>query len=357
MAPIMIMAGGTGGHIFPALAVAKHLQANGSEVFWLGSPQGLETRLVPTHGFKLETIDVVGLRSTGLVRKLVAPIQVTAAVVQAMRIIRRYRPQAALGMGGFASGPGGLAAWLLRVPLIIHEQNTIPGITNRILARLATQVFTAFPNTFPTAHTCGNPVRAEIAALPPPATRWQTRTGQLRLLVLGGSQGAKALNDIVPAALKLIPANIRPQVRHQTGTATLEATATGYKQHDVAAEIVSFIDNMAEAYGWADLVVARAGALTLSELAAAGLGALLVPFPHAVDDHQTHNAAWLVQAGAAKLLPQQTLTAENLAACILPFAENRMRALELAEAARNQAQIAATQTIAQACINLGRNRG
>lgn len=355
MGSILIMAGGTGGHIFPALAVAKYLQATGSQVLWLGSPQGLETRLVPEHGFTLEIIKISGLRSTGIMRKLKAPFQVTGAVLQAINIIRRYRPIAALGMGGFASGPGGLAAWMLGVPLIIHEQNKIPGFTNKSLSRLATRVFQAFPDTFPTATraiTCGNPVREEIAALPPPQQRWEQRTGALRLLVLGGSQGAKALNDTVPAALNLIPINLRPQVRHQTGAANLNATALAYREQSVEAEVTAFIDNMAEAYGWADLVIARAGALTLSELAAAGLGSLLVPFPHAVDDHQTQNAHWLVQAGAAKLLPQQDLTAQLLAATVLPFAENRIRALDLAQAARSQAQIAATQTIAQGCLDV-----
>lgn len=353
MVQIMIMAGGTGGHIFPALAVATHLRQQGCDIIWLGSTQGLETRLVPQHGFKLETIQIAGLRSVGFMRKLKAPIQVTKALFQAQRIIQTYKPKAVLGMGGFASGPGGIAAWLAGIPLIIHEQNKIPGVTNRVLARFATKVFQAFPNSFPTATraiTCGNPVRQEIIALPSPTIRWQERTGNLRLLILGGSQGANILNETVPAAINLISSELRPQIRHQTGAATVDATIATYQKYGINATVTPFINDMAEAYGWADLAIARAGALTLAELAAAGLGAILVPYPHAVDDHQTLNAAWLVQANAAQLLPQYQLTADSLANAIKPLVENRIHALKLATAARVQAQTAATQTIAQACL-------
>lgn len=355
MGSVMIMAGGTGGHIFPALAVAKRLQSLGCEVFWLGSAQGLEARLVPEHGFELETLAVTGLRSSGIVRKLKAPLQITKAVVQATTIIRRRRPHVAVGMGGFASGPGGIAAWTLQVPLVIHEQNKIPGLTNRWLARLARRVFQAFPSTFPpqlNAVTCGNPVRTEIASLPAPELRWAERTGPMRLLILGGSQGASALNQVVPEALSLLPAEVRPQVTHQTGSKDLEATQAAYLKHGIVAEVTAFIRDMAGTYAWADLAIARAGALTLAELAAAGLGALLVPFPHAVDDHQTHNAAWLVDAGAAQLLPQQHLTAQSLAATLLPLAQERKQTLLLSQNARNQAQIAASDIIAKACLGL-----
>lgn len=356
MGPIMVMAGGTGGHVFPALAVAQRLRESGREVFWLGTSHGLEARLVPEQGIPLERLPVEGLRGTGLGRWLAAPPRLIHALFQAFRVMRRRRPSVALGMGGFAAGPGGLMAWLLRVPLVIHEQNRVPGLTNRWLARLATRVFEAFPGSFPVyrqAQTCGNPVRREIATLPAPELRWADREGPLRLLVLGGSQGARALNETMPAALALLPLASRPQVRHQSGTRTLEATQAAYQTHGVEAEIASFIRDMAVAYAWADLVVARAGALTLSELAAAGLGALLVPFPHAVDDHQTHNAAWLVEAGAARLLPQAALTAERLADELRPFLRDRTQALKLAQAARTQAAISADQVLAQVCLDLG----
>jgi len=356
MGPVMVMAGGTGGHVFPALAVAERLRESGREVFWLGTPRGLEARLVPQQGIPLERLSVEGLRGTGPKRWLLAPLQLTLALMQAFRVIRRRRPGVALGMGGFAAGPGGLMAWLLGVPLVVHEQNRLPGLTNRWLARLAVRVFEAFPGSFPAhrrAQACGNPVRREIVALAAPEVRWAGRSGPLRLLVLGGSQGARVLNETLPTALALLPVETRPQVRHQAGALTLEAAQAAYRACGVAAEVTPFIQDMAAAYAWADLVVARAGALTLSELAAAGLGALLVPFPYAVDDHQTHNAAWLVEAGAARLLPQAQLTAERLAAELQPFVEDRRRALTLAEAARAQAETAAAETVARACLALG----
>jgi UDP-N-acetylglucosamine--N-acetylmuramyl-(pentapeptide) pyrophosphoryl-undecaprenol N-acetylglucosamine transferase len=355
MGPVMVMAGGTGGHVFPALAVAEQLRAAGCEVFWLGTPQGLEARLVPERGIPVEWIPVQGLRGSGLRRLLQAPLRLALALYRAFLVIRRRRPFCALGMGGFAAGPGGLMAWLLGVPLVVHEQNRIPGLTNRWLGRLATRVFEAFPGSFPEArraHACGNPVRPEIAALPPPRERFAGRRGPLRLLVLGGSQGARVLNERVPEALALLPAEQRPEVRHQAGPQTLEAARAAYAAADVSAAVTPFIADMADAYGWADLVVTRAGALTLSELAAAGLGALLVPFPHAVDDHQTRNAAWLVEAGAARLLPQAALDAPRLAAALGPFLEGREQALTLAEAARRLAMTEAAATVAQACLDL-----
>lgn len=365
MGSVMIMAGGTGGHIFPALAVAKLLQQDGREVFWLGSNQGLETKLVPEHGLPLETIAVRGLRGNGLLRQIQAPIQLALAFAQTWHIIRKHKPAVALGMGGFATGPGGIVARLMGIPLIIHEQNSIPGLTNRWLAKLARRVYEAFPGSFPAAVqaiTCGNPVRATIVNLPSPAVRWAERggvgyphvsgCGPMRLLVLGGSQGAKAINEILPQALSLLPVAIRPQVRHQTGPSTLEATQRLYQAQGITAEVTAFISDMAEAYAWADLAIARAGALTLSELAAAGLGSLLVPFPHAVDDHQTHNAAWLVNAGAAKLLPQRDLTATSLATTLRPLLEDRGITLKWATAARSMAKTAAAETIAQACMEL-----
>ncbi len=352
----MIMAGGTGGHIFPALAVAERLRVAGHEVFWLGSSQGLETKLVPEYRFPLEVLPIAGIRSTSITRKLQAPGQMARALFKASKIIKERRPKVALGMGGFAAGPGGLIAWKHKIPLVIHEQNSIPGMTNRWLSRLATKIYQAFPDSFPAsknAQVCGNPVRQEIIDLPDPKQRWQGRgTSPLRLLILGGSQGAKILNETVPKALTLLPNNLNIQIRHQTGTATLELAQEAYKSHGIDAQVMPFIHNMAEAYGWADLAIARAGALTLAELAAAGLGSLLIPFPYAVDDHQTHNAAWLVKAQAAHLLPQNTLTAESLAQALQPYTQDRTQALKLAQAAREQAQTTATETIAEACTEL-----
>lgn len=357
MGPVMIMAGGTGGHVFPALAVARRLRELGGEVFWLGTPTGLEARLVPEQGIPMEWIPIQGLRSSGLRRWLRAPFQMTRALLRVALVIRRRRPAVALGMGGFVAGPGGLMARLLGVPLVIHEQNRIPGLTNQWLARLATRVFEAFPDSFPAARraqTCGNPVRPEIAALAPPEQRFADRQGPLRLLVLGGSLGALALNETVPRALALLPPEHRPRVRHQAGAATLAAAQAAYAASAVEAEVCPFIADMAEAYGWADLVLARAGALTLSELAAAGVGALLVPYPHAVDDHQTRNASWLVEAGAAYLLPQGELTPAGLAAVLAELGADRPRVLKLAQAARAQARTTAAEVVARACLEVAR---
>jgi UDP-N-acetylglucosamine--N-acetylmuramyl-(pentapeptide) pyrophosphoryl-undecaprenol N-acetylglucosamine transferase len=357
MRPVMVMAGGTGGHVFPALAAAQRLRERGAEVFWLGSRKGLEARLVPEQGIAMEWIQVEGLRGSGLKRWLKAPLMLSLALLQAFRVIRRRRPAVALGMGGFAAGPGGLMARLLGVPLVVHEQNKVPGLTNQWLARIATRVFEAFPGSFPPqrhARACGNPVRREIAALAPPAERFAGRSGALRLLVLGGSLGARVLNETVPGALALLEPGIRPRVRHQAGSRTLEAARSAYREAGVEAQVTPFIEEMAEAYGWADLVIGRAGALTLSELAAAGVGALLVPYPHAVDDHQTKNAAWLTEAGAAVLLPQSQLSPQRLAALLQPFAEERGKALALAEAARSRAMTEAAETVAGACLEVAK---
>jgi UDP-N-acetylglucosamine--N-acetylmuramyl-(pentapeptide) pyrophosphoryl-undecaprenol N-acetylglucosamine transferase len=349
------MAGGTGGHVFPALATAKRLQELGAEVFWLGTRHGLEARLVPEQGIAIEWIAVQGLRGAGLGRLLRAPFGVAQAAFQALRVLRRRRPAAALGMGGFVSGPGGLVAWMLGVPLLVHEQNRIPGLTNRWLARVAQRVFEAFPGSFPArlgAVACGNPVRSEIASLPPPGQRLKGRKPPLRLLVLGGSQGARALNLVLPEALTRLDPAVRPEVRHQAGARNLEQARAAYRAAGVQADVTAFVANMAEAYGWADLVVARSGALTLSELAAAGVGAVLVPYPHAVDDHQTRNAAYLVDAGAAVLVPETELTPGRLADLLRPFAEEPGRALPLAEAARSRAMVDGADVVARACLEV-----
>jgi UDP-N-acetylglucosamine--N-acetylmuramyl-(pentapeptide) pyrophosphoryl-undecaprenol N-acetylglucosamine transferase len=346
------MAGGTGGHVFPALAVADRLRDQGMEVFWIGTHQGLEARLVPARGFPMEWLSVGGLRGKGLTTLVAAPWRLLRALAQAAGILRRRRPQVVLGMGGFASGPGGLMARLLGIPLVIHEQNRVPGLTNQWLSRIATRVFEAFPGSFPArrgAVACGNPVRPEIAALRAPAERMAGRAAPRRLLVLGGSLGAQVLNETVAPAVAALPAELRPQIRHQAGERTLAVAETAYAQAGVAAEVVPFIDDMAAAYAWADLVVCRAGALTVSELAAAGVGSVLVPYPHAVDDHQTGNARYLVKAGAARLLPQARLHPRSLAAVFAELLADPARLLALAEAARGRATPDAAERIAAAC--------
>ncbi len=356
--PVLIMAGGTGGHVFPALAVAERLRARGIPVIWMGTQRGLEATLVPKAGIPIEWIGVAGLRGKGFRQKVAMPIMLGRALMQAGAILWRLRPRAVLGMGGFASGPGGLMARLLGIPLVVHEQNAIAGLTNRYLARIASRVLEAFPQTFPLARqamTVGNPVRECIAALPPPAERFTSRSGKLRLLVVGGSQGALALNQRVPQALALLPENERPEIWHQAGGQLHKAAEVAYRDAGVVARLTPFIEDMAEAYGWADLVVCRAGALTIAELAAAGVGALLVPFPFAVDDHQTANARFLAQDGAALLVQQTDLTAERLAATLHDLLGNRARLLCMAEAARNLAKIEAAEQVARACLEQARS--
>lgn len=359
---IGVMAGGTGGHVFPALAVAERLREQGAHVFWIGTRRGMESRLVPEHGFEMEWIRIEGLRGKGVARLLTAPLKIGAAILQAARILRRRRPAVVLGMGGFASGPGGLAARLLGVPLVIHEQNFVPGMTNQWLARIATRVFEAFPASFPkarAAQACGNPVRQSIIDLPPPRERLERRRAQgdaarPRLLILGGSLGAQVLNETVPVALAALPAEIRPQVRHQAGERTLDTASAAYRAAGVEAGVTPFIQDMAEAYGWADLVVCRAGALTVSELAAAGVASVLVPYPYAVDDHQVGNARYLADVGAARLLIQRDLTASGLTAMLGALLSDRGALLTMAEAARTRAQPDATARIADACLEIAR---
>ena len=354
-ARVVVMAGGTGGHVFPALAVADQMRRTGIDVSWLGTRQGLEARLVPERGFPMDWIRVEGLRGTGIKRWLTAPWLLGKALIQALQVLRRRRPGAVLGMGGFVSGPGGLMARLLGIPLVVHEQNRVPGLTNLWLSRVATRVFEAFPDSFPPgrrAEACGNPVRPEIAAIPAPGVRFAGRTGSVRLLVLGGSLGALALNELLPRALALIPADQRPQVRHQAGERHLDVALRGYREVGVEAEVVPFIADMAAAYAWADLALCRAGALTVSELAAAGVGAVLVPFPFAVDDHQTWNGRFLEEAGAARVVPQAELSAERLADLIQIHCAHRDRLMRMAAAARSLARTDAAQRIATACLEV-----
>ena len=338
--PVLVMAGGTGGHVYPALAVAQALKAESRDVVWLGTRRGLEARVVPAAGIPIEWVSVSGLRGKGIGTLLLAPFRLLHALWQSLRVMRKHRPAAVLGMGGFVSGPGGLAAWLTRRPLVIHEQNAVAGLTNRLLARLARVVLQAFPGSFNSrmpAVTVGNPVRADIAGVAEPAERFAGRSGPVRLLVLGGSQGALALNEAVPAALAQLDEAIRPVVRHQSGERTLAAAEAAYQAAGVEAEVLPFIENMADAYAWADMVVCRSGALTVAEVSAVGLGAVFVPFPLAVDDHQTANASGMQQAGAALVMQQADLQPERLAGVLRDWASSRESLLDRARRARELA--------------------
>ena len=352
-APVMIMAGGTGGHVFPALAVAGALRGR-REIVWLGTERGIEARLVPTAGYPVEWIQVEALRGKGAVRWLKAPFSLARAVGEARSALKRRRPGVVLGCGGFASGPGGIAAWLAGTPLVIHEQNAVAGLTNRWLARFAARVAEGFPGSFPTrrkATYVGNPVRPEIAAIAPPRERMAGREGPLRLFVFGGSQGAAALNRLVPDAIAMLPAARRPVVLHQTGSRDLETTQARYREAGVQADVRAFIDDMATAYAEADLVVSRSGALTVAELAAAGVASILVPFPAAVDDHQTKNASWLGRVSAAQVVSETGLTSAELANRLATlFAGGRSKLLSMAEAARAVAVTDAAERVAALCL-------
>ncbi len=351
--PILIMAGGTGGHVYPALAVARALQKQSQDVVWLGTRRGLEARVVPENGIDIEWISIRGLRRKGLLALVIAPLQIAWALIQSLGVILRRRPAAVLGMGGFVSGPGGVAAWLTRKPLLIHEQNAAAGLTNRLLARLARVVLQAFPGSFNSStdvETVGNPVREDIAAVPEPGARYPGREGPLRLLVLGGSQGALALNETVPAALAQLDSGIRPVVRHQCGAATLETARAAYADSVVDVELLPFIEDMADAYAWADLVVCRAGALTVAELCAVGLPALFVPYPAAVDDHQTKNASQMAEAGAAEIIDQRELSEESLAALLKTWLTSRNELQERATRARGLAMPHALERITSLCL-------
>lgn len=348
----LLMAGGTGGHVFPALATADQLRQQGHRIEWLGSQRGIENRLVPAADIKLHSISVTGLRGKGRLSLVLAPFKLLRALWQAFIVVRRVKPDAVLGMGGFASGPGGLAARLLGKPLLVHEQNAIPGLTNRILARLSQRVMEAFPGAFEpgfNALATGNPVRSDISALAEPEQRYQGRTGVLRVLVVGGSLGAQAINQCLPKALALMAEESRPEVWHQAGANNIAAAQQGYRQAGIEAKVVPFIDDMQAAYGWADLVICRAGALTVSELAMAGVASVLVPFPFAVDDHQTANARFLSTRQAAVLLPQPELTPERLQQVFEQYA-NRESLVAMAQRARALATPDATAVVAQQCL-------
>lgn len=351
---VLIMAGGTGGHVFPALAAADCFRQQGLHVEWLGTAKGIESSLVPVADIKLHCLNVAGLRGKGIKALLKAPFQLFCALKQAIHLIRQVKPVCVLGMGGFASGPGGLAAWLLRKPLVIHEQNAVAGTTNRLLAPLSKQVLCGYPialggrkNQF-----IGNPVRPEITQLPSPDERGVGASKRLRILVLGGSLGAKAINDVLPVAISNIAKEQRPEIWHQTGKAHDENVEAVYTQLGVEAKVEAFIDDMAKAYGWADLVICRAGALTVAELTAAGLASVLVPLPHAIDDHQTENARWLSENKAGILLKQSELTPTGLAEMLNNYENDRDVLMTMAKAARALAKIEVAQQIVTTCLEV-----
>ena len=352
--PILVMAGGTGGHVFPALAVAEVLRERGEQVIWLGTRAGIEARVVPTANIAIEWLNVQGLRGKGFATLLLAPFRLLRACWQALGILRRIRPKAVLGMGGFVSGPGGLIAWMLNIPLFLHEQNAVVGLTNRILSRFATGVFVAFPQAAETiagSECIGNPIRAGFGRVLGPSERLKVRIdAPLQLLVIGGSLGAAALNRIVPQAVAILERDQRPRVWHQCGDKHLSDCQQNYTQARVEANVVSFIDDMPTAYAWADLVVCRAGALTIAELSAVGLASLLIPFPYAVDNHQYHNARHLEQQDAAQVLLEESLSPESLALKLQFFQQNRARLVEMAMNARAGFQADAGERLATAVI-------
>lgn len=352
--PIMIMAGGTGGHVFPALAVADELRLRGVPVIWLGTRAGIEARLVTQAGFSIEWLSISGLRGKGVINTLTMPLKLIVACVQAMGVLFRRKPCAVLGMGGFVAGPGGFMAWLLRKPLLIHEQNAIPGLTNRLLSIVATQALEAFPGTLGSKAICvGNPVRKNIIDTPLPDHRLTGHQGSLRVLVLGGSLGAVHLNNSIPKSVSMMDKAKRPEIWHQSGDRNLEETKKLYQEYEVDARIDAFIDHMSEAYNWADIVICRAGAMTVFELAAAGIGAIFVPYPFAVDDHQTANAGYLERVGAAIVCQQKDLTSEWLANEIDQLTQDRGRVLRMARAAREQARPDAAMKVATQCMMAG----
>ena len=352
---ILIMAGGTGGHIFPGLAVAESMRAAGWEVVWMGAKSGMEARIVPQRGYRMAWIRARALRGKGLLAKLLLPANLLVSFWESARALFGVRPDVVLGMGGYVAFPGGMMASLLNRPLAVHEQNAVAGLANRVLAALADKAMVAFPGALKNAEWTGNPVRAEIAALAAPAERFAGRSGPLRILAVGGSLGAQALNEVLPEALALIPAAQRPQVVHQSGEKHLEALRAGYGAAGVQGELVAFIDDMARRYAEADLVICRAGAITVAELAAGGVASVLVPFPHAVDDHQTANARFLAERGAAILLPQSEMSAARLAALIASL--DRARLLDMAEKARSLGRPQAARVVAERCMALAEGRG
>ena len=346
----LVMAGGTGGHIFPGLAVAEALRDAGWRVHWLGAPQSMESQLVPPRGFAFEAVDFGGVRGKGLKTLAVLPFKLLRAFWQSLQVVRRVQPDVVLGLGGYITFPGGLMASLWGKPVVLHEQNSVAGLANKVLAQVADRVFTAFPGVFKTGQWVGNPLRRAFTEQASPAQRFVGRTGPLRVLVVGGSLGAKALNDIVPQALALLPAATRPVVTHQSGAKQIEALRVNYAAAGVQADLTPFIDDTATAFAQADLVICRAGASTVTEIAAVGAAALFVPFPFAVDDHQTTNAQFLVAQGGGWLVPQAELTAQALADRLAGLSRESL--LACAEKAYEQKKTNATREVVMACEEL-----
>jgi len=349
---VLIMAGGTGGHIFPGLAVANLLRQRNVPVRWLGAEGGMEARTVPQAGIDLDLVTISGLRGKGLMRWIRMPLMLLRAVWQARRLLEANRPGCAVSFGGYAAAPGGIAAWTKGIPVLVHEQNRIPGLTNRLLTRFSRRILQGFPGTFPAGLSpinSGNPVRHEVAALPQPQIRFAGRTGAIRVLITGGSQGAMILNKVVPAAMKLLPSYLTIEIHHQAGAKRVDEALEAYAAAVVDAEVKPFIDDMAGAYAWADLVICRSGALTVAELAAAGVASVLVPFAHAVDDHQTRNAEYLSDANAAIILPQACLDPQTLAGILEPLLSDRGVLLNMANAARRLALPDAAEKVVEAC--------
>lgn len=354
---LMVMAGGTGGHVYPAMAVADHLKALGWQIVWLATEGGMENRLIAGKDYQVAMISMHGVRGKGMLRWLILPWQLLKAFTQSYSALKDCKPDVVLGMGGFAAFPGGIMARLMRKPLVIHEQNSIAGLTNRLLSYVATRVLAAFPSAFGMhAILVGNPVRAEIAALPVPEIRMAEHEGKMRLLVVGGSLGAQVLNEVVPQALAQMPVESRPRVIHQAGTRHIEVLRANYRaagvDTDGDVELRAFVDDMAAAYAWSDLVICRAGALTIAELSAAGVASVLVPFPFAVDDHQTHNAAYLADNGAAILVPQSEFTVQGLMKILAGMTREKL--VGMAEKARVLGKPEATAAVAGICQEVAR---
>lgn len=347
---LMVMAGGTGGHVYPAMAVADALKVQGWNIVWLATEGGMENRLIEGKGYQKAMITMQGVRGKGLLGWVLLPVKLLKAFAQSFKAMRQHQPNVVLGMGGFAAFPGGLMAKFLGKPLVIHEQNSVAGLTNKVMAKLANRVLAAFPNALKNAQVVGNPVRDGITKLAQPSTRFKTHTGALRVLVVGGSLGAQALNELIPQAIAAMPKKDRPEVIHQAGVKHIDALQANYAEHGVDADCRAFIDNMDEMYAWADFVICRSGAMTVAELSVVGLGSLLVPFPFAVDDHQTTNAAYLADSRAAYLEQQKTLTVENLVKILSGL--SRKACLEMAERARALGKPEATADVARICMEV-----
>ena len=359
--PILITAGGTGGHVYPGLAVARALIKQDIPVVWMGTHKGLEARVIPAAGIEMAWLDVNGLRGKGLMTLLAAPVKLVKALFQSIGIMRKHRPVAVLGMGGFVAGPGGLMASLMGIPVVIHEQNAVAGLTNKLLSKFSKKILEGFPQTFPKSATAtkqnkiiaiGNPVRKEITAIAPPEKRLAGRDSAIRLLIIGGSLGAQALNEIVPQALAELGENIRPKVRHQAGKGKDATTQADYKAVGVDALVTPFIEDMSEAYEWADLIICRAGALTIAEVAAAGLASILVPYPYAVDDHQTANGAYLSDNGAAILMQQTEFNKDSASKVLQSLLTDREKIVSMSIKARKLAKPTATDEVAAICAQL-----